>query len=206
MRWGWMMALGIGLVMRTARADELRAPRNVNAEPGNRQSSQLASRAASADMQGRPRQALDLANQAIRADPRNPWPYYDKGMALAALGEVDGAIAALYAAEQHFSPADRWGKSVAIYGRAHALSQAGRCMEAVQAYADYAKFVERDDPQSAAMARTYAVDCRAAAPVAPTARTAPTAPTAPPPAATTPQAVPPAIAPAPTAPPPQPNR
>src|SRR3954470_18752274 len=161
-RRGWGQALLLGLMMsaRTAGADERKAPQNVNAEPGNRQSSQLASRSARADIKGQPRQALDLANQAIRADPRNPWPYYDKGMALAELGETDGALAALYAAEQRFVPTDRWARSVAIYGRAHTLNRAGRCVEAVQAYADYAQFVAKDDPRSAEMARSYAIHCQ----------------------------------------------
>jgi tetratricopeptide (TPR) repeat protein len=157
---GLVVALGLGLSVQTARADELHAPRNVNVEPTTRQSSALASRAAAADMQGNPKQAVELANQAIRADPRNPWPYYDKGMALAEMGETDGALAALHAAEQRFSPADRWGKSLAVYGRAHALSQVGRCPEAVEAFAEYATFIGKDDPQAAYMARRYALDCR----------------------------------------------
>jgi tetratricopeptide (TPR) repeat protein len=151
----------------TAQADELRAPQNVSVDPVTRQSSELASRAATAAINGQPQQALQLANQAIRADPRNPWPYYDKGMALAKLGEIDGAIAALYAAQQHFAPTDRWGKSIAIYGRAHALSQAGRCVEAVEAFAEYATFVSKNDPQAAEMARRYAANCRSPAPPAP---------------------------------------
>ena len=167
MGWRWMVALGLGLLsLQPARADELRAPQNVKAEPSTPQSAALTTRAAIADMNGNPEQARDLANQAIRANPRDPWPYYNKGMALAELGEIDAAIAALYAAEKHFAPTDRWARSVAIYGRAHALRQAGRCVEAVQAYSEYASFVGKDDPVSATMARRYAVDCRA--PAAPT--------------------------------------
>ncbi len=56
-------------------------------------------------MKGDPQDSLKLANQAIRADAKDPWPYYDKGMALARVGETNGALAALLAAEQHFSPA-----------------------------------------------------------------------------------------------------
>ena len=162
----WLGLVGVfGLALlpaQAARAEALQAPRNVHAEVGNRQSSDLASRAATADMQGKPQQAVQLANQGIRADPRNPWPYYDKGMALAEMGETDAAIAALYAAEQRFQPSDRWGRSVAIYGRAHTLGQAGRCTESVQAFAEYANFVAKDEPQSAALARRYAMDCKAA--------------------------------------------
>ena len=165
---GWRrmvgVALGVGLLsVQTARADELRAPQNVNAEPSTRQSAALTTQAAVADMKGNPQQARDLANQAIRADPRDPWPYYNKGMALAELGETDAAIAALFAAEKHFAPTDRWGRSVAIYGRAHALSQAGRCVEARQAFEEYASFVGKSDPQAATIARRYAVDCRSPA-------------------------------------------
>jgi tetratricopeptide (TPR) repeat protein len=167
MGWRFMAGLGVLLSLQTARAAELRAPQNVNAEPSTPQSAALTTRAAIAAMNGNPAQARDLANQAIRADPRDPWPYYNKGMALAQLGEIDAAIAALYAAEKHFAPTDRWGRSVAIYGRAHSLSQAGRCVEAVQAFAEYAIFVGKDDPQAASMARRYAQNCRAAAPLTP---------------------------------------
>jgi tetratricopeptide (TPR) repeat protein len=178
--WGRMVAVGLALMsaQTAARAEELRPPQNVNAEPGNRQSSELTSRAATADMQGQRQQAVELANQAIRADSRNPWPYYNKGMALAELGETDAAIAALYAAEQRFAATDRWGKSIAIYGRAHALTRAGRCMEAVQVFGEYANFVAKSDPRSAEMARRYAVDCQA--PGARAAGPAPATPPAPP--------------------------
>jgi Flp pilus assembly protein TadD len=164
MGWRQMVAVGLGLMFAsTARADELRAPTHVNAEPSTPRSAALTTGAAIADMQGNPAKARDLANDAIRADPRDPWPYYNKGMALAQLGETDGALAALFAAEQHFAQTDRWGRSVAIYGRAHTLRMAGRCTEARQAYEQYASFVGKDDPQSATLARRYAADCRAAA-------------------------------------------
>jgi hypothetical protein len=88
-------------------------------------------------------------------------------MALAEMRETDGAIAALYAAEQHFPAEDKWGRSIAIYGRAHTLSQAGRCAEAVQAFAEYASFVGKDDPQAADMARRYAIDCHRPGPLPP---------------------------------------
>src|SRR3954447_16050142 len=152
MSWGRMVgvALGMGLLsIQTAQADELRAPQNVNAEPSTRQSAALTTQAATADMKGNPQQARDLANQAIRSNPRDPWPYYNKGMALAELGETDAAIAALFAAEKHFAPTDRWARSVAIYGRAHTLGQAGRCVESRQAFDEYASYVGKNDPQAA---------------------------------------------------------
>jgi tetratricopeptide (TPR) repeat protein len=166
--WQGMLVGGLALLSaQTAQADELRAPQNVNAEPSTPQSAALTTRAAIAAMNGNAQQARDLAAQAIRADPRDPWPYYNKGMALAQLGETDAALATLWAAEKHFAPTDRWGRAVAIYGRAHTLSGAGRCVEAVQAYAEYATYVGKDDPAAADMARRYALNCRAPAPPAP---------------------------------------
>lgn len=169
MRWRWMVAVGVVLAVQTARADELRAPRNVNAEPSTAQSAAMATRAAIADMNGNPEAALNLANQGIRADPRDPWPYYNKGMALAELGETDAAIAALFAAENHFAATDKWGRSIAKYGRAHAFSVAGRCVEARRAFEEYAAFVDKDDPLAAKMARRYAADCNSPASPAPSA-------------------------------------
>ena len=166
--WRGMLVWGLALMSaQTAQADELRAPQYVQADPSTPQAMALTTRAAIADMKGNPQQARDLANQAIRADPRDPWPYYNKGMALAQLGEIDATLATLYAAEKHFAPSNRWGRSIAIYGRAHALSRAGRCVEAVQAFAEYATFVGKDDPTAADMARRYAVNCRTPAPPAP---------------------------------------
>src|SRR5580692_3885433 len=118
----------------TASAGELKAPENVYAEPSTPASAELASRAATAEMKGNPQESLRLSDEAIRADAKDPWPYYDKGMALAQVGEINGALAALLAAEQHFSPTDRWGRSVAVFGRAHTLAGAGRCDEARQAF------------------------------------------------------------------------
>src|SRR6188768_4326673 len=98
--WRGILVWGLALMSaQTAQADELRAPQYVQAEPSTPQSMALTTRAAVAAMNGNPEQARNLAAQAIRADPRDPWPYYNKGMALAQLGEIDAAIAALYAAE-----------------------------------------------------------------------------------------------------------
>jgi len=169
---------------------EITPPRNVGAEPGSAQSSALASLAASAQMRGNPRQALVLADQALAADARNPWATYDKATALSRLGMTDEAVQSFRVAEQQFSPGDRWARSVAIYGRAHALEEARRCPEAKAAFAEYVAFVEKDDPTSAAMARRYASECNppaaatppgpAAAPPAPGAVVVPPPPVAPP--------------------------
>jgi tetratricopeptide (TPR) repeat protein len=152
-----------------ARAKELRAPQNLYAVPWSRQSSELATRSSKAAMRGDPRESLALAQQAIQLSPQDAWPYYNKGMALARLGQTDAAVSALSAAELRFSTADPWGRSVAIYGRAHTLAGAGRCAEARQAFEEYSKFVEERAPDSAALARRYATECRApAAPPPPT--------------------------------------
>jgi len=171
-------ALGVlSVVIGAARADEatapapatppaeLKAPENVHAEPSTPASAELSSRAATAEMKGDPQDSLKLADQAIRADARDPWPYYDKGMALARVGEINGAVAALLAAEQHFSPSDRWGRSVAVFGRAHTLAEAGRCDEARAAFQEYMSLV-RGDPDAVALASRYSRDCRPPAPPA----------------------------------------
>ena len=171
MAWRWLVVvscLGVALPL-AARADELRAPKNVNAEPHTAQSAAMATRAAVADMNGNPEAALNLANQGIGADPRDPWNYYNKGMALSELRQTDAAIAALYAAENHFAANDKWGRSIAKYGRAHAFAVAARCVEAKRAFEEYAAFVDKDDPLAAKMARRYAADCNAPASPAPSA-------------------------------------
>jgi hypothetical protein len=143
-------------------------PENVYAEPSTPASAELASRAATAEMKGNPQESLRLSDEAIRADAKDPWPYYDKGMALARVGETNGALAALLAAEQHFSPTDRWGRSVAVFGRAHTLAGAGRCDEARQAFQEYMSLV-RGDPDAVGLAQRYSRDCRPPAPTKPAA-------------------------------------
>jgi Flp pilus assembly protein TadD len=161
-----LLLTAVAVVLATAgaaRAEELRAPQNVNAVPWSRQSSELATRSAKAAMGGDAQQSLTLAQQAIQASPQDPWPHYNAGMALARLGQTEAAVSALTIAEQHFTAADPWGRSVAIYGRAHTLAMAGRCAEARTAFEQYAQFVEQKAPNSAALARRYANDCRAPA-------------------------------------------
>jgi len=167
MRWMWMVTLGGALISVGARAEQLRAPQNVSAEPWNRQSAELATRSAIAEMNGKPGDALALAQEGIHANPDDPWPYYQKGMALAQLGHVDAAVSALAEAERRFSNIDLWGKSIAIYGRAHAYAEAGRCTEARLAFNEYASVVESHDPKSAEMARRYAAECRPVAVASP---------------------------------------
>ena len=153
-------AVGFLLFASVARADPPQAPKNVNVEPTTPKSAALTSRAASADMTGNPQKALKLAERAIAANPRDPWGYYDKAMALSQIGQLDRALESFGAAEQRYSATDHWGKSVAIYGRAHALSEVGRCAEARTAFRAYASLIREQDPKSANMATKYAADCR----------------------------------------------
>ena len=161
--------IGVALFM-TALCGQARAqlepPHRSGVDPGSAQSAQLASRAAQAEISGAPEQALKLADEGIKADAKDPWPYYNRACALASLNRVDEAVAAYQQAEQHFSAADSWGKSVAMYGRANVLRGAGRCDEANQAFADFIVLVQPSDPQGAAMAHEYAARCRPSPPAA----------------------------------------
>jgi len=125
-------------------------------------STTYAEAAAESASRGAPGRSLDFGDRAVDADPSNPWAHYDRGVALHGLGRTDAAIAAYRAAEQRFENAGQWGKSIAIYGRARALDDAGRCAEARTAYVEYADFVRSSDPNAADMAITYAKECREA--------------------------------------------
>src|SRR5262245_10648863 len=129
-----MLSAAAGLGWTGPAVAQIAPPRHVGAEPGTPQSNALASLAASAEIRGNPRQALVLAEQALAADARNPWAYYDRAAALARLGQIDEAVQSFRVAEQQFSPEDRWARAIAIYGRAHALEEALRCPEAKAAY------------------------------------------------------------------------
>ena len=107
--------------------------------------------------------ALALADHALMKWPESPWASYDRAVALHHLGRVDAAVEAYRTAERRFGDAGRWGKSLAIYGRARALDDVGRCAEAKGAYEEYATLVEATDAASAEMAHSYADQCRAAA-------------------------------------------
>jgi Flp pilus assembly protein TadD len=161
-----MGAMGLVLAAGAAgspRADEPKAPPSMKAEPSTPVSAELSSRAATAEISGNAQYALSLADRAIRADPKDPWAHYDKGMALAQMGEVNGAVASLFAAQQHFQPSDVRGRSVAVFGRAHVLAQAGRCDEAAAAYREYMALI-RGNTEDVARAQRYINDCRAPTP------------------------------------------
>jgi tetratricopeptide (TPR) repeat protein len=141
-------------------SDAPRAPDNVKVEPTTPKAAKLTSRAASAEMAGDPQAALKLAEKAIAANPRDPWGYYDKGSALSRLGKTDDAMGAFSAAEERYALSDQWGRSVAIYGRAHALGEAKRCDEARREFSRYASFIRERDAKSAETAMRYASDCK----------------------------------------------
>lgn len=128
--------------------------------PAKRESSRLSSESVTALMHGDTAAALAAADKAIAVNPDDPWPYYDRGIALADQGKIDDAVAALRQAEVHFGSDDAWGKSLAIWGRAYAQSEAGLCSAASSAYEEYASFVAQADPPSAEMARSYAGHCQ----------------------------------------------
>jgi tetratricopeptide (TPR) repeat protein len=155
-----LLATWLSTVGSFAWADPPQPPKNVNVEQTTPKSAALTSRAATAEMNGNPQAALKLAERAISANAHDPWGYYDKAMALSRIGQLDRALGAFGEAELRYAATDRWGKSVAIYGRAHALSEAGRCDEARKAFRAYVSLIREQDLKSANMAVKYAADCR----------------------------------------------
>jgi tetratricopeptide (TPR) repeat protein len=182
MRWRLLVGL-LGLqalaLGGAGHAMELRAPQNVNDTAGSQQSAQLATRAAVARMNGRPADALALAEQGIRTDPHDPWPYYNRAMALSELGQVDAAAVAFQESERRFLPGDLWSRSVAVYGRGHVYAQAGRCGEAQKAFDEYAALVGGYDTKSVELVHRYVDECRASLPRQPQPAPPNTAPAVP---------------------------
>jgi hypothetical protein len=214
---GMAMGLVVGaLVPASARSAPPEPPKNVDVAPSNPRSRALTNRAANAEISGDPQAALALAREAKAAYPRDPWARYDEAMALSRLGQVDAAITGFLDAEGRFAASDVWGRSIAIYGGAHALAEAGRCEEAAREYKRYAAFVRERDPGSADLATTYAGECKGPvastspsdAPMPPSPSTMPSAPTPPATKTTVPADAPPALAapvPVPTKPPAAPS-
>jgi tetratricopeptide (TPR) repeat protein len=159
----WIIALSVLIAGETAgvaRA-QLAPPHTVTAHSVSAlRASEQASRAAQAEIAGDPKNALKWAAAAIQADPNDPWGYYDRADALTELRRTDEAVSSYQEAEKRFTGENQsWGRSIAIYGEAHALSEAGRCDDARSAYERYASYVEKADARSAEMARRYAKAC-----------------------------------------------
>jgi tetratricopeptide (TPR) repeat protein len=129
--------------------------------------SSRASLAAEALSRGDAVAALARADEAVIQDPRNAWAHYNRAAALAELRKVDEAVKAYDLAAERFGDGDRWGKSVAIWGKAHLLYRAGRCPDAAAVFAQYARTVEAVDPPSAALARSRSASCHGANAVLP---------------------------------------
>jgi len=133
----------------------------------------MSGHAGSALASGGSAQAAILAEQALDKDGFNPWAHYRRAAALSEQHRTDEAVAEYKVAEEAFAGVDERGRSLAIYGRAFTLDQAGRCGEARPAYEQYARLVEKRDAKGAAQARQYAERCQASAPEPSTAKIEP---------------------------------
>lgn len=131
-------------------------------DPGDQRSKDFASDAAEALIRGDEAQALAKSDQAVGADDRSPWAHYDRVVALGALGRVDDAVVEYRKAEARFSPADIWGRSVAIYGRGNLLKNHGRCDEARASFREYIAFVGDSDPRDISQAEKSIEACQVA--------------------------------------------
>ena len=154
----WLGVLAGALtILAGPRSQAQLAPLKQTVAPGTADG--LASQSVQAELAGDHPKALQLAEDAIKSDPRNPWGRYAKGDALGSLQRIDDAASAFREAEQHFSDAEMWGKSIAIWGQANAFFQVGRCQDASPLYERYASFVEKVDAEAAALARRFEKSC-----------------------------------------------
>jgi hypothetical protein len=134
------------------------APHLTSAESSTR----FEDEAAGALRAGAAERALGLANRAVLASPASPWAHYDRAVALQALARADEALEDFRVAERLFGYGNAKGRSLALYGRARTLTDAGRCSEAHVAYEQYADVVRALAPRAAALALAYEKDCREA--------------------------------------------
>jgi tetratricopeptide (TPR) repeat protein len=106
--------------------------------------------------------SLAEATRGLAADPADAWLLYDRGCALAGLGRTNEAVESLDRAEEEFARAgDLLGRSVAVYRRALALAQEGRCAEARSSYVHYFTLVRARDDQAAELALARSRTCSA---------------------------------------------
>jgi tetratricopeptide (TPR) repeat protein len=148
--------------MAQAAPSQPEAARPGAAQPAAAQPANLdrASRAAEALSHGNNMEALSRADEAVRINPKSGWAHYNRAAALAGLNRIDEAVQAYDQASATFTANDTRGRSLAIWGKAHALYRAGRCTEASQAFSDYAKLVGSSDPQAVAMASDRSTSCK----------------------------------------------
>jgi tetratricopeptide (TPR) repeat protein len=93
--------------------------------------------------------------------PTAAWLDYDRAAAFTGLARTDEAVETFRRAELRFGEEnDLLGTSVAIWGRARALDEAGRCDEARRAYAQYEALERMRDPRAAEMAAAYSGACK----------------------------------------------
>jgi predicted Zn-dependent protease len=158
-RYLWVASLVFGLILVVAgnHAHAQLAPLQQSVPPTG--GDNLASESAEAELAGDHDKALRLADDAIKTEPKNPWAYYNRGDALGALHKLDDAIVAFREAERRYSEVEMWGKSIAIWGQANVLVQAGRCQDASPIFERYALLVETVDKGAAEFARQYAKHC-----------------------------------------------
>jgi tetratricopeptide (TPR) repeat protein len=117
---------------------------------------------ASALMRGDFVAVLELAGLATPSTESKPWLDYDRGSAFTGLAETDEAVTAFRAAEvgfQGLGDSGRWGQSLAIWGRARALRDVGRCTEANHAFDEYGTLIASSDRAGAQMAGDYVRSC-----------------------------------------------
>jgi len=150
------------------RSDETRSSREIPVAPAHEAESRVqgpvidprTSQAVEALVARDYTRVLALSEPASSA-PAAAWLDYDRGAALVGLARTDDAVEAFLRAELRFGDAgDTLGRSVAIWGRARALGEVGRCADARHAFEQYAAFVRATDPRAAEMAAAYAGACR----------------------------------------------
>jgi tetratricopeptide (TPR) repeat protein len=118
--------------------------------------------AARALVAGHSAEALIGADAAIRAAPRSAWAHYHRATALSDLRRYDDAVASYERAGTFFPKEDDWGRSVALWGRARTLREAGRCDEAKSAFNEYIALVAARDQEGANQAYGQAAACKTA--------------------------------------------
>jgi tetratricopeptide (TPR) repeat protein len=153
------MVIGVLILAPSVAQAQTAAVHDTIEDPRAPRSSKMSGHAGSALASGSAAEAAVLAEQALSMDTLNAWAHYRRAAALSELHRTDEAVAEYKTAEQSFASVDDRGRSLALYGRANTLAQAGRCKDAQPVFEEYARFVEKKDPKGAAQARSYAGSC-----------------------------------------------